>query len=866
MVPLVPYMANVIIINEKPSVSTEFSKILGVQQSEKHDGYIEGYSEFFGCTIWITWAVGHLVALSYPEVYDEKYKSWNIEDLPFIPETYKYEVIGSVKKQFSVVKKLLNSVGTTDADKKELLTLSGNKKSLVPSVEIFYAGDAGREGLYIQKLIRMMAGHNINALEKVVWIDSQTREEVLRGIKEAKSLSAYDNLGYAGFLRAIEDYLMGINFSRALTVQYGKLLNSAAGTSKYHPISVGRVMTCVLGMIVRKEYAIKDFKPTIFYKIASVIHYNGVDIVGEWKAVEGSPYFESPKVYDNMGFLKEEDAKAFISMLPPDITISELETTIEKKKAPLLFNLAELQSECSKQLKIDPSETLEIAQSLYEKKLTTYPRTDARVLSTAMAKEIKGNIEGLKSFATVQDYAGEVISNNWYSNLEKTKYVDDSKITDHYAIIPTGNIKEIANLSEIEKSVYLMIVKRFLAIFYPAAQYEKVSIEEDANGEKFYFSGKYMVREGYLKLYEKNTEEEEKQTVINTAKSLEKGQKYHSQYNTKQGQTSAPRRYTSGTIVLAMENAGQLIEDEELREQIKGSGIGTSATRAETVKKLCSLEYIKIEKKTQLVYPMNLGFMVYEIVALTFPSLLSPEMTASWEKGLAQVENGTVAKEEYQSKLNSYTKNQIEKFKGLDVENIITAKISPFASSTPKRVSGEIVSGIKCPKCGSEIKTSKYGYMCSAYNKNGGCTFAIGEMGGKLLSEKQVKQILENKKSELIKGFKAKSGNKFDAYIVMDEDCRFSYEFQTREEQQHSDYKCPLCRKGLTNTKYNLQCECGLKIPKELAGRIISDTYIKQLITKGETSMIKGFKSKAGKPFSAKLKLNGNKVEFNFGK
>ena len=655
-------MANVLIINEKPSVSREFAHALGVKEKERHDGYIEGYSEFFGCTIWITWCIGHLVAMSYPEKYDEKYKNWKLEDLPFLPSEYKYEVIDNVKKQYDIVHKLLHIVGTSEEDKKELSMLSPEKKILVPIDTVYWAGDAGKEGQTIEENIRKFGGVREGMKELRVWIDSQTEEEILRGIREAKDMSEYDNLAKSGVMRTIEDYAMGINFSRAMSVKYGKLLNDAAGTSSYTAIAVGRVMTCVLGMVVIREREIRNFTETPFYRVVGTFHPEGEEecrITAEWKAIEGSKYFESPLLYKENGFKKEESAQTLIAELKgQEALIDSVETGTQKKRAPLLFNLAELQAECSKRFKISPDETLQVAQDLYEKKLTTYPRTDARVLSSAVAKEITKNISRLKNFAPVAPFVERIMKEGRYRNIANTQYTDDSKITDHYAIIPTGQLTELESLNSLERSVYEMIVRRFLSIFYPPAEYQTVKLVVAAGGEKLYTSAKQLKVPGYLEIAgipksakERNAaktdgeeqtqggdaeaaqEEEENAGLLAYADKLQKGETLFSDgYAIREGKTSPPKRYTSGSMVLAMENAGQLIEEEELREQIKGSGIGTSATRAEIIKKLVRVGYLNLNKKTQVLTPERLGEMIFEVVSMTVPALLNPKMTASWER------------------------------------------------------------------------------------------------------------------------------------------------------------------------------------------------------------------------------------------
>ena len=557
-----------LIITEKPSVAQEFARILGV--SGRNDGYIEN-SDYV-----ITWCVGHLVEMVYPEVYDEKYKKWKLEDLPFLPKEYKYDVIPAVSKQYDVVHKMLHR---EDID------------------TVYWAGDAGKEGQTIEENIRMYGGVREGMKELRVWIDSQTEEEIKRGIREAKPMSDYANLGKSGIMRTIEDYAMGINFSRAMSVKYGNLLNDAAGTRNYTAIAVGRVMTCVLGMVVIREREIRNFVETPFYRVVG--SFTDANIEAEWKVVEGSKYFESPLLYKENGFKKQESAENLIQELSGKTAVVEsIERGTSRKKAPLLFNLAELQAECSKRFKISPDETLQVAQDLYEKKLTTYPRTDARVLSTAVAKEIGKNISRLKGYEPVQGYVERIMKEGLHYNIAKTQYTDDSKITDHYAIIPTGQLTELRSLNELQRSVYDLIVRRFLSIFYPAAEYQTVKLVVAVGEEKLFAGAKALKAPGFLEIAGRKQEEEKEGSnkedneetdspgLLELADQLTKGQELPvNGYSLKEGSTKPPKRYTSGSMVLAMENAGQLIEDEELRAQIKGSGIGTSATRAEIIKK-----------------------------------------------------------------------------------------------------------------------------------------------------------------------------------------------------------------------------------------------------------------------------------------
>ena len=610
-------MAKSLIITEKPSVAQEFARILGV--SGRNDGYIEN-SDYV-----ITWCVGHLVEMVYPEVYDEKYKKWKLEDLPFLPKDYKYDVIPAVSRQYDVVHKMLHR---EDID------------------TVYWAGDAGKEGQTIEENIRMYGGVREGMKELRVWIDSQTEEEIKRGIREAKPMSDYANLGKSGIMRTIEDYAMGINFSRAMSVKYGNLLNDAAGTRNYTAIAVGRVMTCVLGMVVIREREIRNFVETPFYRVVG--SFTDANIEAEWKVVEGSKYFESPLLYKENGFKKQESAENLIQELSGKTAVVEsIERGTSRKKAPLLFNLAELQAECSKRFKISPDETLQVAQDLYEKKLTTYPRTDARVLSTAVAKEIGKNISRLKGYEPVQGYVERIMKEGLHYNIAKTQYTDDSKITDHYAIIPTGQLTELRSLNELQRSVYDLIVRRFLSIFYPAAEYQTVKLVVAVGEEKLFAGAKALKAPGFLEIAGRKQEEEKEGSnkedneetdspgLLELADQLTKGQELPvNGYSLKEGSTKPPKRYTSGSMVLAMENAGQLIEDEELRAQIKGSGIGTSATRAEIIKKLVRIGYLHLNKKSQILSPEVLGEMVYEVVNMTVPALLNPKMTASWEKDL----------------------------------------------------------------------------------------------------------------------------------------------------------------------------------------------------------------------------------------
>lgn len=625
-------MGKTLFIAEKPSVAMDFVKLLNVK-GKRSNGYIEGEKSIF------TWCIGHMVTMSYPEAYDEKLKFWNLRDLPFLPTEYKYEVISSASAQFNIVSSLMNR---EDVD------------------SIYVCTDSGREGEYIYRLVDDMAGKP-NKIKKRVWIDSQTEEEIKRGIKEAKPLSEYDSLAHSAYLRAKEDYIFGINFSRLLTLMYGKTLANVLRKDKNVVVAVGRVMTCVLGMVVEREREIRSFKKTSFYKISGdFIRDNDESIIkGDWKAIEGSEYFESPKLYNEVGFKKKEDAEILIKDLR-DIgfgTVKEVKKTKEKKNAPLLYNLAELQNECTKRFKISPDETLKIVQGLYEKKMVTYPRTDARVLSTAVAKGIKGNIIKLKNMPLGEELTNitsEILEKDYPKSIMKSKYVDDSKITDHYAIIPTGEGKDtLSKLPSLDKQVYYIILRRFLSIFYPPAQYSKMSITISVGKENFILNKKICVDRGYLIVLGNEKDEEQEAFPEN----LRKGTKLNiNELEIKEGETSPPKRYTTGSMIIAMENAGKLIEDEELREHIKGAGIGTSATRAEILKKLINIEYIQSNKKTQVITPTELGEMIYEAISVSIPSLLNPSLTASWEKGLKMVNDKEIKPDEFMVKLEAYTK------------------------------------------------------------------------------------------------------------------------------------------------------------------------------------------------------------------
>ena len=680
-------MGKSVYIAEKPSVAQEFAKALKLN-TKRRDGYLESDEAI------VTWCVGHLVTMSYPEEYDPALKRWNLQTLPFIPEEFKYEVIPSVAKQFQIVSGILNR---EDVD------------------TIYVCTDSGREGEYIYRLVEQEA-HVEGKKRRRVWIDSQTEEEILRGIREAKDLSEYDNLGASAYLRAKEDYLMGINFSRLLTLKYGNSISNFLQT-KYSVVSVGRVMTCVLGMVVRREREIRDFVKTPFYRVLSTIDAQGHTFEGEWRAVKGSRYFESYDLYKENGFKERKKAEELIQYLqtPDDESVNvagiqgqsglncrieSIEKKKEKKNPPLLYNLAELQNDCSKRFKISPDETLRIVQELYEKKLVTYPRTDARVLSTAVAKEITRNLNGLSKYPMATPYMQDILNFGSYKTLAKTRYVNDKQITDHYAIIPTGQgLNALSTVSSTAKGVYDLIVRRFLSIFYPPAVYQKVAIVTKIKEESFFSSFKVLAEEGYLKVAgipkkkasqtatkdssngngENNNNDTNDEAgsdssdqsldtgLFEVVKSLKKGAVLQVRaLDIKEGETSPPKRYNSGSMILAMENAGQLIEDEELRAQIKGSGIGTSATRAEILKKLVNIKYLALNKKTQVITPTLQGEMIYDVVDHSIRSLLNPELTASWEKGLNYVAEGSITSDEYMRKLDHFITSRTVGVKGLN--------------------------------------------------------------------------------------------------------------------------------------------------------------------------------------------------------
>ena len=854
-------MGKALIITEKPSVAQEFAKILKV--SGRQNGYLENESYV------ITWCVGHLVEMVYPEEYDSKYKKWKLEDLPFLPKDYKYGVIKSVSGQYDVVHKMLHR---EDID------------------TVYWAGDAGKEGQTIEENIRNFGGVREGMQELRVWIDSQTEEEILRGIKEAKPMREYANLGKSGIMRTIEDYAMGINFSRAMSVKYGNLLNDAAGTKSYTAIAVGRVMTCVLGMVVIREREIRNFIETPFYRIVG--KFTDAEIEAEWKTTEESAYYASPLLYKENGFAKEEDAKAFLeSLAGKEARVSSVEKGISKKKAPLLFNLAELQAECAKRFKISPDETLQIAQDLYEKKLTTYPRTDARVLSSAVAKEISKNVSRLKGYEPVSQFVNAIMQSGTYRSIGRSAYTDDSKITDHYAIIPTGQLTELNSVNGLHRQVYDLIVRRFLSIFYPPAEYQTVKFIAKIEKESFFAGGKILKSPGYLCVLGKEAAEEkdedggEKEEGTNAKMLLAMIEKLSENdvvpvkgMDIKEGKTSPPKRYTSGSMVLAMENAGQLIEDEELRAQIKGSGIGTSATRAEIIKKLVRVGYLNLNRKSQVLTPTMLGEMIFETVSMTVPELLNPKMTASWEKGLDGITRGTVDMGEYRAKLEDFIRRETLSMAQTDRKQELIKRIQPLTGRESRGAAARKKLGIRCPLCDGEVETTPFGYGCSNYRTNG-CKFSIGTIAGRDLTEEEVTKLLTEGKTEILNGFVSKVKKKFSAALIYKKDENgipsIQFDFSGNVPDVLEGVACPVCGESIEIMPYGYTCRrhrenpeaCYFSIGK-IAEKQLSKQDVTELIKNGHTQTLRGFKSKNGKKFDAVLTLteeDGRKrLKFDF--
>ncbi len=860
-----------LIITEKPSVARDFARVLGVQGNK--NGYIEN-DEYA-----VTWCVGHLVGLLYPEDYDPSLKNWKLEDLPFLPEDYKYGVIDSVKQQYAIVNGLLHR---EDID------------------TVYWAGDSGKEGQTIEENIRNFGGVRQGMIERRVWIDSQTDEEIKRGIREAKPMSDYANLGLSGIMRTIEDYALGINFSRVLSVKYGRILNNASSQKNYVPIAVGRVMTCVLGMVVNREREIRNFSETPFYRVIG--YFTDDKIPAEWKAVEGSEYFNSPLLYKENGFKKKESADNLINELTgKSAIVDSINKSTQKKKAPPLFNLAELQAQCAKMFKISPGDVLNIAQELYERKLTTYPRTDARVLTTAVAKEIDKNIKGLIGYEPLSEHTQRILNEGLYKGIEKSSYTDDSKVTDHYAIIPTGQLGALNGLNDLQRKVYDLIVRRFLSIFYPAAEYTTVKMVLNIEKEQFFVSSKVLDKKGYMEIagVAKNDdnksadkdkkadnkngdigkeaddgEDDEdiggfnKEKLLEIVKHLKKGSEIKvDSFDIKEGKTSPPKRYTSGTMILAMENAGNLIEDEELRAQIKNCGIGTSATRAGIIEKLVGKTgFIKQNPKTLILTPEKLGEMVYEVVDLTVPSLLNPEMSASWEKGLEDIINGSVLYKDYRIKLEEYIRTETCKMIETNVSSELLkriADINPEGNPVPG-----IDTGCICPDCSGRLLTTPFGYGCENYkDENVKCKFSLGTVAGLNIPMDEFKNLINNGKTGVIKGFKSKSKKSFSACLVLNKNDdgkhTVNFDFSDNTPDIIEGVTCPKCGGNIYKTSFGYGCsnfkdeniKCNFSVGK-ICSKNISETQLVKLLNDGKTDLIKGFKAKSGSQFDAFLTID----------
>lgn len=810
----------IIIINEKPSVSQQFKKAIKLDCKERKDGYLEGASPFFpGKRVVITWAVGHLVEMLMPDKYDEKYKNWNLADLPFLPEHYRYGVIDNVAKQFATIKRLYHD--------KEL-------------ERIYYAGDSGKEGLLIQMLIRQEAGTNPGIDERVVWINSQTDGEIIRGIRSAKPLADYNLKKSAAYMRAMEDYAMGINFTRAFTAKYGSEFNARISAVKRKPVSVGRVMTFVLGMIVKREREIRNFVSTEYYRL-----FANVGFEASWKAVETSPYYNSPFLYDETGFKDRQHAEFLLSTLNQsmELCVKSCEVKEEKRYAPLLFNLAELQHFCSKKYKLSPEKTLEIAQTLYEAKLTTYPRTDARVLSSSVADEVKQYLEGLSKIGHKKELVDQILANGWYAGLKNTKYVDDAKITDHYAIIPTGHGQDaIGSLKPMELAVYKDVVERFISIFFSPAIYVKASVDLLHNAmEDFFATEKTLKDPGWLVCIGSDEKIEE-----NSLAKVGNGEILPAIFEIREAHTAPPKRYGSGDLILAMENAGKGILDEELRGQMASIGIGTSATRADTIKKLCDLEYVQMDQKTQILTPGLAGECCYDIVNSIEPRLFEPDFTANWENGLNQIEDGSVDVGTYRDAIEKYVTETVEKIK---------------AGEEAKFESREYANRVKCPVCtrGFVVESAK-AFGCSEYRN--GCNFTIWKnVGGRQLQLKDAEAMILGKMLPIHK-YKTKDGKEFEAHLAY-RDGKVDY----------VGVKCPLCEGHVISGTKSWGCSnykpqnggCRFGIWKEISGAQVTLSDIEKMTTGGESAQ-KEFKNKDGKSFAARLVYDPetNKTSFSF--
>lgn len=823
-----------LIIAEKPSVSRDIARILNI--SGQNDGYIENNE-------WVvTWCVGHLVTMSYPDKYGQEYKAWSLDTLPFLPQNYMYEVIDSVKEQYSTVKKLLNRGDIS---------------------EIYVCTDSGREGEVIYRLVRNMAGINPSAIEKRVWIDSFTSQEVQKGFANAKPISYYDNLASAGIMRGIEDYAMGINFSRALTLKYRTFVNAVGGKPV---ISVGRVMTCVLGMIVDKEREIRSFKESFYYTTSILAEGNNGDFEAVWKLTDASAFVGSPLLYENKGFVTKEAATSAVNGdfgVVYDKIVKET-----KKSAPLLFNLAELQSKCSSIFHLSPSDTLGVAQSLYEKGLTTYPRTDARVLSTAILCE---NQEKLSKLSFLYPEIAGITS----TNIEKP-YVDDSKITDHYAIIPTGKT-DLSSLNDLEKKVFDLICRRYISIFFTPAKFSNINIDINVGREIFSAGGKICIDPGYLVVSTDKPQTDEK--MYNALIPLNKGDTVRiKDVIIKDCKTMPPKRYTSGSIILAMENAGKFIEDEELRAQIKSSGIGTSATRADILEKLCDIDYIKLEKKTQQLTPKPTGEVVYEVVKATIPSMLKAEMTASWEKGLAGIENGSVSFDYYKALMDDFVAKRIAEIKTNDYTDYISQVLigNPFVPINQKPAEFGVVESsdtrLKCPVCGGRILKNRYGtkewYACENYSKDTTkCFFSVGKICNNLIDTVQLNNLLTIGHTDTL-DFVSGDGRPFKTALKLCLDissrvCKVDFaSFGTK-----SMFSCPKCGKTMLENDEKYFCDCGVYIKKVFGGRAITKDEVEKLLTNKTTGFLSGFYSeKKRKYFDAELILDSDfKMTLSFG-
>ncbi|MBR4719859.1 MAG: topoisomerase C-terminal repeat-containing protein [Lachnospiraceae bacterium] len=846
-------MGKKLIITEKPSVARDFARVLNVKGSR--DGYIEN-DEYV-----ISWCVGHLVSMLYPEDYDMKYKSWKLEDLPFLPREYKYGVIKSVSKQYNVVNSLLHR---EDVD------------------TVYWAGDSGKEGQTIEENIRNFGGVREGMTELRVWIDSQTDDEIRKGIREAKAMSEYANLGKSGIMRTIEDYALGINFSRVLSVKYGRMVNNAANTKKYAAIAVGRVMTCVLGMVVYREREIRDFTETPFYRVIG--NLTEEKIPAEWKALEESRYMNSPLLYKENGFKKREDADELIRELSgKNAVVESIEKSTSKKKAPLLFNITELSAECAKRFKISPDQTLQIAQDLYERKLTTYPRTDARVLTSAVAKEIYKNLNGLRSYEPTSVFVNNIIDNKLYTGLNKTQYVKDEDVTDHYAIIPTGQVRELAGMTDIQKKVFDVIVRRFLSIFYPPAEYLSVKLTVKIDKERLFSSSKVLKKKGYMEIAgvskskddeENEISEDSKKKILKFVETLKKGDEITvDSFEIKEGKTSPPKRYNSGTMMLAMENAGNLIEDEELRQQIKKTGIGTSATRGQIIKKLVDIGYLNENKKTLILTPSKLGEMIFEVVDMSVPTLLNPEMTANWERGLEGIINGSVDALEYREKLEDYIRRETGRMINSDMENDLAGRLDPFTDGKIKVFGTSKRLGLKCPRCGGELTTTSFGYGCCNYRNNDNkCNFTVGRIAGLDISENDFAQLVTDGRTRIIKGFTSSRGNKFSAVLKLNReengDVKAVFDFDANADYEPVEIeglRCPMCgSKIMRNRAGGYECEnytrdddmkCRFNIDTVMKHKV-TETELRSLVNNGITDVINNLIARNNVRFSAKLKLN----------